>query len=153
MLAEVWSYLTGDAAPPDVDVEPAVPWRSTLPVSCLAVSAVAAQLLAAQRLGAPTARGLVLDGRLTRLAEAGAKSARATRATGWLAGRMWVGRGGTKGVAKNGSSMYSRGEGALQRAWRGPAKKGKFGYSSNLTKSVKGRHDYVNFHINHGRWL
>lgn len=62
MLAEVWSYLTDDAAPPDVDVEPAVPWGCGLPVGCLAVSAVAAQLLAAQRLGAPTAPGLVLDG-------------------------------------------------------------------------------------------
>ncbi|CAN5813671.1 hypothetical protein BH23ACT12_BH23ACT12_02670 [soil metagenome] len=91
--------------------------------------------------------------RLTRLAQAGVQSARATRATGWLAGRMWVGRGGVKGVAENGASMYSRGAGAAQRAWRGPSQKGAYGYSSNLTSSVKGRHDYFNFHINHGRWL
>jgi RHS repeat-associated protein len=90
--------------------------------------------------------------RLTRLAEAGIESARATRATSWLAGRMWVGRGGIRGVADNGARMYSRGEGALERAWRGPSRKGSYGYSSNLTKSVRGRHDYFNFHINHGRF-
>lgn len=91
--------------------------------------------------------------RLTRLAQAGVQSARATRAAGWLAGRMWVGRGGVKTLAENGASMYSRGAGAAQRAWRGPSRKGAHGYSSNLTSSVRGRHDYFNFHINHGRWL
>jgi RHS repeat-associated protein len=87
--------------------------------------------------------------RLVRLARAGAQSARATRATGWLAGRMWVGRGGARGVARNGARMFSRGSGAGQRAWRGPARKHGFGWSSNLTSSVRGRHDYRNFHINH----
>lgn len=90
--------------------------------------------------------------RLTRLARAGAQYAKATRATSWLAGRMWVGRGGVKTVADNGARMYSKGSGAAQRAWRGSSYKHGYGYSSNLTRSVKGRHDYSNFHINHRRW-
>ncbi|MEU6610530.1 DNRLRE domain-containing protein [Streptomyces shenzhenensis] len=77
---------------------------------------------------------------------------RATRATARLAGRMWVGRGATRGVAKNGARMWSKG----QRAYRASAKKGKFGRSSNLTygtkgHSSKGKSSYFNFHINHVR--
>lgn len=63
---------------------------------------------------------------------------------------MWVGRGGVKGIADNGASMYARREGAAQRAWRGPSSKGNYGTPSNLTSSVRGRHDYTNFHIDHG---
>ena len=91
--------------------------------------------------------------RVVRIARAAYKakkmkeSIRATRATAWLAGRMWVGRGGKKAIAKNGARMRERGP----WAWRGPAKKGKHGWSSNLTYSTKGRHDYFNFHINHRR--
>lgn len=40
----------------------------------------------------------------------------------------------------------------MRDAWRGPRMKGKHGVSSNLTKSIRGRHDYFNFHITHGRW-
>nr|WP_258053819.1 DNRLRE domain-containing protein [Streptomyces sp. Ru72] len=72
-------------------------------------------------------------------------SIRATRATTWLAGRMWVGRGATRGVAKNGARMWSKGKHAY-RSW---AKKGKHGWSSNLTWGQKGHHNYFNYHINH----
>ncbi|MFK0113909.1 DNRLRE domain-containing protein [Streptomyces sp. NPDC091217] len=75
-------------------------------------------------------------------------SVRASRGTAWLAGRMWVGRGATRGVAKNGARMWSKGK----YAYRSAAKKGKFGRSSNLTWSEHGRHDYFNFHINHVPW-
>ncbi|MCB5167675.1 DNRLRE domain-containing protein [Streptomyces bambusae] len=72
-------------------------------------------------------------------------SHRATRATTWLAGRMWVGRGAARSVAKNGARMRSKGKYAY-RSW---AKKGKHGYSSNLTWGSKGHHNYFNYHINH----
>lgn len=87
--------------------------------------------------------------RVVRLARAGQESTRAARATSWLAGRMWVGRGGARSFAKNGARMWSRGEGKTQVAWRGSVHKHGYGYSSNLTRSVQGRHDYFNFHINH----
>ncbi|WP_399498488.1 DNRLRE domain-containing protein [Streptomyces sp. P17] len=79
-------------------------------------------------------------------------SLRSTRATAWLAGRMWVGRGAVRGTAKNGARMWSRG----QYAYRASAKKGKFGRSSNLTYGTKGhssngKSSYFNFHINHVR--
>jgi hypothetical protein len=95
--------------------------------------------------------------RLTRLAEvglkAGAKAPRRSRATSWLAGRMWVGRGGKRTVADNGAPICSRGEGAAQRAWRGAPWKHGYGYSSNLTRSIRGRHAYSNFQIRHRRWF
>ncbi|MEU3282426.1 DNRLRE domain-containing protein [Streptomyces antibioticus] len=80
-------------------------------------------------------------------------SIRATRATSWLAGRMWVGRGAVRGTAKNGARMWSKG----QRAYRASAKKGRYGRSSNLTYGTKGhsaggRSSYFNFHINHVRF-
>ncbi|MEU0949469.1 DNRLRE domain-containing protein [Streptomyces canus] len=75
-------------------------------------------------------------------------SVRASRGTAWLAGRMWVGRGATRGVANNGARMWSKG----RYAYRSAAKKGKFGRSSNLTWGTKGHHNYFNFHVNHVPW-
>jgi RHS repeat-associated protein len=75
-------------------------------------------------------------------------SVRASRGTAWLAGRMWVGRGATRGVARNGARMWSKGK----YAYRSAAKKGRFGRSSNLTWGTKGHHNYFNFHINHVPW-
>ncbi|MFJ2110842.1 DNRLRE domain-containing protein [Streptomyces sp. NPDC087850] len=74
-------------------------------------------------------------------------SIRATRATAWLAGRMWTGRGAVRGVANNGARMWSRGK----YSYRSAARKGKFGRSSNLTWGAKNHHNYFNFHINHVR--
>lgn len=72
---------------------------------------------------------------------------RATRATAWLAGKMWTGRGAVRGVAKNGATMWSKGK----YAYRSAAKKGKHGWSSNLTWGQQGHHNYFNFHVNHVR--
>lgn len=88
--------------------------------------------------------------RIVRLAKAGRDSFRATRATSWLAGRMWVGRGGVKGFARSGARMYSKGSGHSARGWRAASRKGKHGRSSNLTVSTKGYHSYRSIHINHG---
>jgi len=87
--------------------------------------------------------------KIVRLARAGREVFQATRATSWLAGRMWVGRGGTSGLARNGARMYSKGEGHAMRAWRSSARKGSFGHSSNLTVSERGLHTYRVIHINH----
>ncbi|MCX4632654.1 DNRLRE domain-containing protein [Streptomyces sp. NBC_01443] len=89
--------------------------------------------------------------RVARAAKAinfGNGSIRATRATSWLAGRMWAGRGAVRGAANNGARMWSKGK----YAYRASAKKGKFGYSSNLTWGSKGHHNYFNYHINHVPW-
>ncbi|MEU6934927.1 DNRLRE domain-containing protein [Streptomyces sp. NPDC046374] len=79
-------------------------------------------------------------------------SIRASRPTAWLAGRMWVGRGATRGFARNGARMLTKG----LRAYRSAAKKGRNGWSSNLTHgtqghNIGGRSSYFNFHINHVR--
>ncbi|MFJ4880826.1 DNRLRE domain-containing protein [Streptomyces sp. NPDC088745] len=81
-------------------------------------------------------------------------ASRASRPTAWLAGRMWTGRGAVGGFAKNGARMRSKGH----FAYRGAAKKGKWGRSSNLTFQERNSHLYFNYHINHvrfrqwGRW-
>lgn len=62
MLAEIWSCLAADQPVPVVEVRPAVPLPSALPVARLAVAAVTAQLVAAQRLGGRRHGPLVLDG-------------------------------------------------------------------------------------------
>ena len=72
---------------------------------------------------------------------------RATRATSWLAGRMHVGvRGVSKVRLKNGSIMRTRGN----YSWRSKAwKNNQRRYTSNLTVSSKGRHDYRDLHLIH----
>ena len=76
---------------------------------------------------------------------------RASRATSWLAGRMWVGRGAYSTSAKNGARWLRSSRHKF--SWRSASKKGKYGYSSNLNYSQKGHHDYWNFHINHRRFF
>ena len=76
---------------------------------------------------------------------------RASRATSWLAGRMWVGRGAYSTSAKNGARWLRSSR--HKYSWRSASKKGKYGYSSNLNYSQKGHHDYWNFHINHRRFF
>ena len=70
-----------------------------------------------------------------------------------IAGTMWIKKGGTRVVgrqARNGARWYQSG----QYGYRGPAYKGRFGRSSNLTVGSKGiskggTSTYKNFHINH----
>jgi hypothetical protein len=82
---------------------------------------------------------------------------RATRATSWLAGRMWVGRGAYRTTTRNGVRWLRSRRHAF--SWRAAARKGRHGWSSNLDYSVRGRHDYWSFHINHraprrwARWI
>ena len=59
-----------------------------------------------------------------------------------MAGRRWVGPG-----ARVTSKGLARGEGAGEVGFRSAASKGAWGRSANLTRSVRGRHDYFNYHI------
>jgi RHS repeat-associated protein len=72
-------------------------------------------------------------------------SIRATRLTSKVAGRMWVGRRAEAKVARNGARWLQKGD----KHYRGPAKKGKSGWSSNFEYKQKGHHQYSNFHVNH----
>ncbi|MFB9375767.1 RHS repeat-associated core domain-containing protein [Kineococcus gynurae] len=98
--------------------------------------------------------------RLIRLFQAGRKTVKATRATAWLAGRMWAGRGaafdlkGTKSGVKWLRSAIR--DSPKERSYRYPARKGRYGWSSNLDSSIKARHDYRSMHIEHrppSRWM
>ena len=99
--------------------------------------------------------------RFARSAKAGNHTIRASQATTSIAGRMWVGRGATVGRAKNGSRMLTSvkhrgpisksGSQITGRAYRSASKSGRGVKKTNLTYSQKGRHDYVNIHVEHGR--
>jgi hypothetical protein len=61
-----------------------------------------------------------------------------------VARRMWVGKGAVKNPPlKNGAEWLQNGKYNA----RGPGKKGKFGWSSNLEYSQRGYHNHFNFHI------
>jgi RHS repeat-associated protein len=84
--------------------------------------------------------------RVVRAFEAGEQVIRATRATSWLAGKLKVGfRGVVRGRARNGARWYSRGN----YHWRSAAKKGRYGWSSNLEYMQEGHHSYRGLHIEH----
>ncbi|QFZ24798.1 hypothetical protein EKG83_40080 [Saccharothrix syringae] len=76
---------------------------------------------------------------------------RATRATTWLAGRMWVGRGATKRAADTGYRLFSKNG---LRQYRPPAYKGKkWGYQSNFESRAGTRGKMTNnYHVNNRRW-
>ncbi|ONI83265.1 hypothetical protein ALI22I_32470 [Saccharothrix sp. ALI-22-I] len=76
---------------------------------------------------------------------------RATRATTWLAGRMWVGRGATKRVADTGYRLFSKNG---LRQYRPPAYKGKkWGYQSNFESRSGSKGKMTNnYHVNNRRW-
>ncbi|WP_448630652.1 RHS repeat-associated core domain-containing protein [Cellulomonas soli] len=115
------------------------------------------------------AGGLVAAARVTRVVKAarafhtgvvGAEGAvRASRPIAAIAGRIYVGRGAVRGVADNGAKMLSRGVRENAIHYRSAAKKGAFGWSSNIdtgTKgiSVRGKSSYNSFHIMHrSRWF
>lgn len=87
--------------------------------------------------------------RLVRLAQAARgyrNGVKGTRATAWLAGRIWTGRHAVRGVARNGARMRTSANGV--RFWRGPSKSGK-GWKSNLEHHVRGDHRWGDFHVNH----
>lgn len=84
--------------------------------------------------------------RLARAARGFEDGVRATRATSWLAGKMWTGRGAVRGFARNGAKMrtgLSNG-----REWRAASRSGR-GWKSNFEHGIKGRHDWGNYHVNH----
>ena len=78
---------------------------------------------------------------------AGSSTIRVSARVAEKVGRKWVGKGAVKDTAKNGTSMLRRGSGNDGIAYRSPMTKAGH-TSANLTKSVPGRHDYFNFHIN-----
>ncbi|MFC3766732.1 RHS repeat-associated core domain-containing protein [Tenggerimyces flavus] len=75
---------------------------------------------------------------------------RSTRATSWLAGRMWVGRGAYRDTAKNGARWLRSHK--HHRSWRSARKKGKHGYSSNFDYRTPGHHKYWSAHVNHRKY-
>jgi hypothetical protein len=86
--------------------------------------------------------------RVVRAFRAGKNSIRATRATGWLAGKMHVGwRGVTRARSFNGKARwYKKGV----NHWRSAMwKKNQGGYVSNLERYQKGHHLHRNMHIQH----
>ncbi|MDX8033271.1 PA14 domain-containing protein [Lentzea sp. BCCO 10_0856] len=90
-------------------------------------------------------RIVVKAGNALRAGQMAGGSIKASRNASRIAGRMWTGWSrATKTKAKNGSTWLQNGT----RAWRGPVRKHN-AWSSNLTNSTKGRHDYFNFHIVH----
>ncbi|WP_198681129.1 PA14 domain-containing protein [Lentzea terrae] len=91
--------------------------------------------------------------RLVRLAQGSngmVKGVKATRATSYLAGRMWVGRGATKAPYGNGGVRWTSKNGEKQ--WRSPQNKGNRGWESNFDRKAGGRHH--SYHVKHGsrRW-
>lgn len=86
--------------------------------------------------------------RVVRAFNAGRKTIRATRATGWLAGKMHVGwRGVTRTRTWNGKARwYNKGN----NHWRSAMwKKNQGGYVSNLERYQNGHHKWSNLHIQH----
>jgi RHS repeat-associated protein len=92
--------------------------------------------------------------RIVRIARASSGLAggiRATRATSWLAGRMWVGRGYSVRQADQGMRLFSR---SGLRQYRAPAYKGsRWGYQSNFESRPGASGPMLNnFHVQHRRF-
>jgi hypothetical protein len=90
--------------------------------------------------------------RVVQLAARGVTAVRATRATSWVAGRLWTGRGAVWDMARNGAPMLRNGS----RSYRVPAfKNNSRSWSSNLDYLDQGWAGYRTTHIVHrppNRW-
>jgi RHS repeat-associated protein len=86
------------------------------------------------------ARDLEAAGEVT-----GSSTIRVSERVAAKAGKKWVGK---KGTWNSGRTELGRGAGKNRVSYRVPKSKGKHGVSANLNRSVPGRHDYFNYHIN-----
>lgn len=80
--------------------------------------------------------------------KAASTTIRASRPTPAIAGRIYTRvwqKSAVLDKAKNGTRWIQNG----QRGYRGAANKDKYGRSSSITNSLKGRHDYRILHVEH----